>query len=126
MLLSSCFSNVCHPQVSFLGECHLQVVFTACVAFQLAVSGMCRFHSSFMVISYFALHLVLWPLALTGFFHGVFRLQVSVFLALYAFRLIFITCNPLIFLNCFFHASLLGFRSMCLFQSSFLASFGLI
>ena len=97
MLLSSCFSNVCHPQVSFLGECHLQVVFTACVAFQLAVSGMCRFHSSFMVISYFALHLVLWPLALTGFFHGVFRLQVRAFLALYAFRLIFITCNPLIF-----------------------------
>ena len=53
MLLSSCFSNMCHPQVSFLGECHLQVVLTACVAFQLAVSGMCRFHSSFMVIFLF-------------------------------------------------------------------------
>ena len=33
----------------FYGVCRLQVVFTACVALQLAVSGVCRFLSSFVV-----------------------------------------------------------------------------
>ena len=35
-------------QVSLLGMCRLQVVFTECVAFQLDVSGVCLFHSSLL------------------------------------------------------------------------------
>ena len=41
---------MCHLQVSFLSVCHFKVVFTECVALQLAVSGMCHFHSSFTVV----------------------------------------------------------------------------
>ena len=49
----SLLSILCLQRVSliscFHGVCRLPVVFTACVAFQLAISGVCRFHSSFMV-----------------------------------------------------------------------------
>ena len=46
--LSSCISSVSRLQVSLLGMCRLQVVFTECVAFQLDVSGVCLFHSSLL------------------------------------------------------------------------------
>ena len=38
------FSWRVSPSGCFYGVCRLQVVFTACVAFRLAVSGVCRFH----------------------------------------------------------------------------------
>ena len=43
------FSWRVSPSGCFYGVCRLQVVFTACVAFQLAIFSVCRFHSSFMV-----------------------------------------------------------------------------
>ena len=51
------FSRRVLPSTCFHGVCRLQVVLTAfvafgltaCVTFRLAVSGVCRFHSSFMV-----------------------------------------------------------------------------
>ena len=66
MSLTSCFHGVCR----------LHFVFTACVAFQIAISSVRRFHSSFMV------SLVLCsPFSI----HGVCRLQV-VFRACVAFQ----------------------------------------
>ena len=97
---------LCHLQVSFLGVCCLQVVFTECVAFQLAVSGVCCLYSSFMVSFVFCSPLSFiacvackfsWPVSPSSCFHGVCRLQVSTFLALDAFRLVFTMCIALIF-----------------------------
>ena len=62
---------------SVYSVCRLQVVFMASVAFQLAISGVCRFHSSFMVSFVFC----------SAFgIHGVCRLQV-VFMACVVFQL---------------------------------------
>ena len=47
--------------------------------------------------SYFALHLVSWPLSLTGFSHGVLRLQVSTFLALYVCSIVLYFVLPSFF-----------------------------
>ena len=47
--------------------------------------------------SYFALHLVSWPLSLTGFSHGVLRLQVSTFLALDVCSIVLYFVLPLFF-----------------------------
>ena len=72
-----CFQvAVCRLQVSFLSVCHLQVVFMERVAFQLAVSGMCRFHSSFMVIFLFCAPFSFIACLLTTCFHGVCHLPV--------------------------------------------------
>ena len=43
------FSRHVSPSGCFLGVCRLEVVSTACVTLRLAISGVCRFHSSFMV-----------------------------------------------------------------------------
>ena len=128
----------CSQRVSltscFYGVCRLQVVFTACVTFQLTFSGVCIFYASFMVSFVFCS-----PLS----FHSVYPLQVvfmacvafrlAAFLALDACRLAFITCFPLIFYfrcECRFQVSSafiasypfqagFSFRSVCRFQSSF-------
>ena len=100
--------------------CRLPVVFTACVAaFQLAISGVCRFHSSFMVCFIFCspfsvhsacrLQLVSWPWHVppSSCFHGVCRLKVS---GISSFRR-FQTSFFLLFLFSS-RVSLLGFLSL--------------
>ena len=104
--LSSYISSVSRLQVSLLGMCRLQVVFTECVAFQLEVSGVCHFHSSFVVsfifcspfsfIACVSYKLFSWCVLPSSCFHGICRCQVSAFLALHAFRHVFITFIALI------------------------------
>ena len=86
--LSSCFSDMCRLKVSFLGVCHPQVVFMECVTFQLAVFGMCRFHSSFMVsFVFFSLFSFKELVSHASCLYGVCHLQV-VFRASAAFMLV--------------------------------------
>ena len=109
VLLLSCFLSVHFFQVSFLVCVIFKLVSLVCVTFRLFSRSVFPCSYPFLTcvtlilvsqwwFSYFALHLVLWPLSLTGFFHGVFHLQVSTFLALYACSIVFITCIARMFL----------------------------
>ena len=139
VLPSGCFSWRVSPSGCFDGVCRLQVVSTACVTFRLAVSGVCRFHSSFMVSFIFCspfgvhstcrLQLVR---ACTTFKLLSWRvsLRLAAFLTLDVFRLVFITCVALRFPQPLQRVSLSGwfvygifcsqfsFRSLCHFQRS--------
>ena len=108
MLLSSCFHNVCHFQVAFLACVVFKLVSLAFVTFQLVISGMYLFHSSFMVsfifcsqftfIACVAYKLFSWCLSPSSCFDCVCHLQGSAFVALVSLRLVFITRIALIFL----------------------------
>ena len=101
-------ASVAYKLFSWRVSPRLQVVFMACVAFQLDVSGVCRFHCSFMVSFIFCCpSQCSQRVSLTTCFHGLYHLQVvfmacvalrlAAFLALDVFRLAFITCFALIF-----------------------------
>ena len=105
--LSSCISGVSRLQVSCFCMCRLQFVFTECVAFQLDFSVVCHFHSSFLVsfifcfpfsfITCMAYKVFSWPVLPSSCCPGICRRQVSRFLALDAFRQLYITCIALNF-----------------------------
>ena len=115
VLVSSCFHGVMHFQVVFRAWVIFRLVslacvafrlFSQCVAFQLDVSGVCLFHSSllgsfifcspFSFIACVAYKLFSWCVLPSSCFHGICRCQVSAFLALHAFRHVFITFIALI------------------------------
>ena len=75
------FSWRVSPSGCFYGVCRLQVVFTACVAFQLAISACVAYK------------LLSWRVSPSGCFHGVCRLQ-DVFSAFAAFRLFLRRVSP--------------------------------
>ena len=105
--LSSCISGVSRLQVSCFRMCRLQVVFTECVAFQLDFFVVYHFHSSFLVsfifcfsfsfITCMAYKVFSWPVLPSRCCPGICRRQVSRFLALDAFRQLYITCIALNF-----------------------------
>ena len=115
VLLSSCFHGVMHFQVVFRAWVILKLVSLLCVAFRLFSQGVwpsswtfvaCHFHSSFLVsfifcspfsfIACVAYKLFSWCVLPSSCFHGICRCQVSAFLALHAFRHVFITFIALI------------------------------
>ena len=116
VLLLSCFHSILHFQVVFRAWVVFKLVclacvafrlFSQCVAFQLDVSGMCLFHSSLLVsfifcspfsfIACVAYKLFSWRVLPSSCFDGVCCCQVSAFLALHAFRYVFLTFIALIF-----------------------------
>ena len=111
----SCFHGVYRLRIFFFFHCvcRLQAVFTACFAFQLAIFGVCRFHSNFMVsfkfCSPFSVHSAC---RLQLVFMACVALRLAAFLALDVFRLVFITCFALIFFVFSTPVSLLGFLSL--------------
>ena len=112
---SGCFHSVCRLY---------RAVFTACVAFQLVISGVCRFHSSlivsFIFCSPFSVHgvgrlqLVFKAVPPSRWFHDVCRLKVTGISSFRRFQtsLYNVLCPHFFFLFSS-RVSLLSFLSLC-------------